>query len=141
MKTLTTLLVIFIFSNCFSQDFKQYEIKRLNSFGIELKSDNQMNESYTLDFSTILEKERKRRTNKTVGIILTSIGALSTSFGILILSNKSENGEGRAIQEAVGGMFVGAGIISGGISIPLFNSAKKKRKERDKLIEKYVIEK
>ncbi|PKB43056.1 hypothetical protein AX016_1239 [Cellulophaga sp. RHA19] len=141
MKTLVTLLVIFVFSNCFSQDFKHFEIKRLNSFGIELDLDNQMNESYNFDLNTILKKERKRRKNKTAGIIFTSLGALTTSFGVLILSNKSGNDEGKAIQGFIGGMFVGTGIVSGGISIPFFKSTKKRRKERDKLIEKYVIEK
>lgn len=140
MKTLACLLAICIFSNCFSQDFKKHEIKRLHSFGIQLEPYKQMNEHYAFDLSTILKKERKRRTNKTVGIILTTIGTLSTSFGVLILSNRSENGEGRAIQETVGGMFVGAGIVSGGVSIPLFISAKKKRKERDRLIKKYTSE-
>lgn len=138
MKTLTNLLVIFIFSKGVSQNFKPYEIKKLNSFGLEYKSSSQLNESYILDFNSILIKDRKIRTNRTVGIVLTSLGALSLSSGILILANKSKNGEGRAIQETVGGMFIGAGVINFGISIPLFNASRKRIKERDKLIEKYT---
>jgi len=131
---LTTLLVSL---NCFSQTFKAYEIKKLNSFGINLDSIDLSNNVSQMDFNAILNKDKKMQKNKTTGIILTSISVLSTSFGILILSRKSANGEGKAFNQIFGGLFIGSGVINAGISISLFNSSKKRKKERNALIKIY----
>jgi len=139
-KNITLLLIaILSLSICFSQHFKPHETKMLNSFGLVLKPDTQINKNHLIDFKTILKKERKRKSNKTAGIILSSVGVFSTSLGILVLSRPAGDGMGKGIQESIGGLLVGAGLVSGGISIPLFNSASKKRKQRDKLIEKYTV--
>ena len=130
----TTLLVSL---NCFSQTFKNFEIKKLNSFGINIDSIDLSNNVNQLNLKAILKKDRRMRKNKTAGIILTSLSVLSTSFGILILSRKNVTGEGEAFNELFGGMFIGGGVLGGGISIPLFNSSKRRRKERNKLIKFY----
>ena len=132
MLTLTILLLSNI---CFSQTFKDYEFKRLNSFEINLNSIDLNNSTDYLNLKTILEKDKKRRTNKTVGIILTSLSALTTTFGIMVISNSKNDQEG--VGQSIGTMFVVAGAIELGISIPLFISSKKRKKERNKLIEYY----
>ena len=126
MKNLIASVLICISYNTFSKDFKSHEIKRLNALGLELEFNSKMDKTQISDFKTILEKERKRRKKKTTGILLTSIGLLSTSSGILVLSGKSEKGQGTAIKGTAGGIILAAGILSAGLSIPFFKSAKKK---------------
>ena len=90
------------------------------------------------DLNKILILEKKRRKNKRTGIILTSLSVLTTAYGIIALSyDKSNDGTGRAIQETIGGISLGLGVVSAGISIPIFKSSKKRKNERDKLIEKF----
>ncbi|WP_288954741.1 hypothetical protein [uncultured Polaribacter sp.] len=86
------------------------------------------------DFSSILELDKKKRKNKTLGIVLISFSLVTSTLGIIELSG----GKGE-ISDSIGGTFLGAGIISGGVSIPLFNSSRKKKKKRDRLVKKYKM--
>jgi hypothetical protein len=134
-KTLITLTILLLSTICFSQTFKNYELKRLNSFEINLNSIDLNNTTDYLNLKAILEKDKKRRTNKTAGIILTSLSALTTTFGIMVISRSKNDQEG--VGQSIGTMFVVAGAIELGVSIPLFISSKKRKKERNKLIEYY----
>ena len=134
-KTLITLTILLLSTICFSQTFKKYELKRLNSFEINLNSIDLNDSTDYLNLKAILEKDKKRRTNKTAGIILTSLSALTTTFGIMVISRSKNDQEG--VGQSIGTMFVVAGAIELGVSIPLFISSKKRKKERDKLIEYY----
>ena len=133
------LLVLVTSSVCFSQDFTSKEVKALNSLGFNPYSRNQSNTSYLSDLKEISEKESKRRINKSWGVTLVSVGIVSTILGASILAEpKSENGIGQAVQGVLGGGLLGVGLVSASISIPLFSSSKKRKNERDKLIEKYI---
>ncbi|TXD52055.1 MULTISPECIES: hypothetical protein [unclassified Polaribacter] len=130
----TLLLIVFlgITIKTYSQNFSNQSLKKLESFEINInKLDNP--KVYN-DFNLILKLEKKRRNNKTLGIVLTSFSIVSTTLGIFVFSQ----GKG-TITNSIGGAFLGAGIVSGCISIPLFNSSKNKRKQRDLLIRKYQI--
>jgi len=131
------ILLLLISIKSFSQSFNEREIKRINYFGIETDSYDLNNHKIQTDFSGILKLNRKRKSNKTFGIILGSVAVLATSFGILALSAKNEDGMGKAILDTIGGISLGIGVISGGFSIKLFSSSKKRKKERDKLIMLY----
>lgn len=137
-NTLITLTILLTCTVCFSQNLKNCEIKRLNSFEINLNSIDLNNSTDYLNLKTILEKDKKRRTNKAVGIVLTSLSALTTTFGIMVISGYKNDQEG--VGQSIGTMFVVAGAIELGVSIPLFISSKKKKKERNKLIEYYKTE-
>lgn len=139
MKVLTTLLLLFIGFNNYAQYFEPSEIKTLNSLGLELNLNAIGNENHIQSLETILNKERERQKKKTTGIVMIAIAALSTSAGILVLSGNSEDGQETAIKGTIGGVCIGAGVISGGISIPFFKSAKNKRKERDQLVQKQKL--
>ena len=134
------IIIIFSLIICFksfSQSFNEREIKRINYFGINTTEyDLNDNKIYT-DFSEILKLNNKRKSNKTFGIVLSSVSLLTTSFGILALSSKKDDGMGKAIVDTIGGISLGVGVISGGVSIKLFNSSQKRKKERDKLIKLY----
>lgn len=136
MQTLKiTLLVLLMAHNSFSQSFKNYEIKRLNMLEINTDSIARINALNYLNLQTILLKERKRKTNKAAAIALTSLSALTISFGAKIFSNSRNDKEG--LGQSLGTMIIAAGIVQLGVSIPLLVSSNKRKKERDQLIELY----
>lgn len=129
-------IILFLSANISSaQNFSNKEINRLNSFRVSLNNIDLNDQNSYLDLEKILEKEKKRRTNKFFGIALTSLSALTTTFGGIVIANSKDDQEG--VGQSVGTMFVVIGIAELGISIPLFISTKKRKKERNKLIEKY----
>ena len=139
-KQITLLILLFSFFIGNSQSLSNKNILKLNELDIETEKLNMNDINIQNDLNEILFLDKKRRRNKRTGIILTSLSVLTTSFGIIALTHdKTNDGTGRAYQELIGGMSLGIGIAIGGISIPLFNSAKKRKKEHDKLIEKYNL--
>jgi hypothetical protein len=130
-----TLIVLLIFNNCFSQTFKNYEIKRLKTFEINTESIELNNSVNYLDLKAILEKEQKRKTNKTLAIVLTSLSALTMTYGAKIITSSKDDQEG--LGGSIGIMIMTAGVVELGVSIPLFISSNKRKKERDNLIELY----
>jgi hypothetical protein len=130
------------------QELKTNQIRKLESFGIEYKSLIIENPNYGVEFMEILKKERKRKRSKTVGHIFSGLGLLTTTGGILILTsikNSTNNSndemdhmdESGAYVALAGGIITVIGINELGISIPLFFSSRKNKKERDKLIMKF----
>ena len=119
------------------QELKPKQIQKIERFGIEYnRLENKNNGN---DFLEILKKERQRKTNKTIGYVFSSLGLLTTTGGILILSNIKSNpnndmDESGAYQALIGGFITAIGVIEIGVSIPLFNSSKKRNKERNQLI-------
>jgi hypothetical protein len=102
----------------------------INTDSIALK--NSLN---YLNFKTILVNEQKRKTNKTLAIALTSLSALTMTYGAKIISSSRNDKEG--LGQTIGTMFIAAGIVQLGVSVPLFVSSNKRKKDRDKLIELY----
>ncbi|WP_439131896.1 hypothetical protein, partial [Polaribacter sp.] len=94
--------------------------KKLESFKINVNKFKLDNPKVYNDFNSILKLEKIRRNHKTLGIVLTSFSMVSTTLGIIAFSQ----GKG-AITNSIDGAFLGAGIVSGGISIPIFSSSKK----------------
>ena len=137
MKKATIILLILISFKSYSQSFNEREIKRINYFGIQTSSYDLNDNKIQTDFSSILRLNRKKKSNKTFGIILGSVSVLTSSLGIIALSTKKNDGMGKVIADTFGGISLGIGVISGGFSIKLFNSSKKRKKERDKLIKFY----
>lgn len=135
MRKMLPIFLFLIFHICSAQTFKQKDIKRLNSFEININNIDLNDQRNYLNLETILEKERKRRTNKAFGIVLTSISALTATFGTLVFVNSKDDEEG--VGQSIGTMFIAIGAIELGISIPLFVSASKRKKERNELILNY----
>jgi len=139
-KVITLLILLFSFFIGNSQSLSNKNILKLNKLDIKTEKLNLNGINIQNDLNEILFLDKKRRRNKRTGIILTSLSVLTTTFGIFALTHdKANDGTGRAYQELIGGMSLGIGIASGGITIPIFNSAKKRKKERDKLIGKYSL--
>lgn len=110
----------------------------LETFGVNVNKYEINNQKIYNDFSKILKLDKRKRKNRAFGIASASFSILSTTLGIVTLSKKNKKELGKSINNGIGGMFLGVGIVSGGFSIRLFNSSKKRQKERDKLIKKYI---
>jgi len=137
MKNILLIFLILISFKNYSQNFKEKELKKIESFGINLTEFDFNEKKVINDWNLILKKEKKRKKNKTIGIVLTSLSALTTAFGIYVISNTQNEGEGESFGDVIGGMAIAVGVIEGGISIPLYISSSKRRKERNKLIKLY----
>ncbi|MDT0644972.1 hypothetical protein RM553_19220 [Zunongwangia sp. F363] len=66
------------------------------------------------------------------------MSVLSIGTGIGIIANPIEStGEENAYRNLMGGFILASGAIEGGIGIPLLFVSKRKKRERDLLLEKY----
>ncbi len=138
MKLIAILLIGLISLPISAQELKKGELKKISKLGINTGDLNIYDEKLTNDFREILRANRKRKSNKTVGIILSSLSAISIGLGTTLLVTPSESeGHGKAYRDVIGGFMLGTGIIEGGIGIPLLFVSKKRKRERDLLIEKY----
>lgn len=102
-KRILLLLLITISLNSFSQSLKNRDIDKIRKLSITSTYDL-TSQKTTTDFSTILKLDRKRKTNKTFGILTTSLAALSYGYGAMILiSNKDTEGTSKAVSNILGG--------------------------------------
>lgn len=140
MKTKLCIILLFSFISIFlhGQELKPKQIQKIESFGIEYTRLKNENIDYN-NFAEILKLDRKRKTNKTIGYVFSSLGLLTVSGGILALANIKSNpnndmDESGAYQAVIGGILTSIGAIEIGISIPLFISSKKRKNERNQRI-------
>jgi len=130
------ILISLISFQISAQELNKRELKRISKLEINTQDYNISGEKLTKDLREILRKERKRKSNKTSGIILTSLSAISLGLGTAILATPVDSeGHEKAFRDVIGGFFIGTGAIEGGIGIPLLFVSKKRRKERDLLIQ------
>lgn len=141
MKTKLKIILLFSFFTVVlqGQELKPKQIQKIESFGIEYNRLTNENIDYRNDFLEILKKENKRKKNKTIGYVFSSLGLLTTTGGIFILSNIKKNpnndmDETGAFQGLIGGIISTIGVIEIGVSIPLFISSKRRNKERNQMI-------
>ena len=140
MKTKLCIILLFSFISIFlhGQELKPKQIQKIESFGIEYTRLKNENIDYN-NFAEILKLDRKRKTNKTIGYVFSSLGLLTVSGGILALANIKSNpnndmDESGAYQAVIGGILTSIGAIEIGVSIPLFISSKKRKNERNQRI-------
>lgn len=126
--TLTSFLT---FSN--GQNLETKQIEKIQDFGIDYQSEIKMDPNKGTDLLNILELDRKRKKNKTFGIILSGMGLLTAAYGTTAFTSEQPN----PYSILAGGVLTGVGLAEMGVSIPLFKSSRKRKKERDKLIRKY----
>lgn len=128
-KIICVLTFFTITLNVFSQ-FTAKEKKQLNSLEIDVSKLDLKDIIINNNLKLILEKDNARKSNKTTAIVLTSISLLSITAGAIVFDNYSTK-----LSGIIGGSgLVGAGLISGGISIPFWIYTEKRRKQRNKLI-------
>ncbi|WP_298780073.1 hypothetical protein [uncultured Polaribacter sp.] len=90
MKKITIIFLLFSFLNGVSQTLSKKEIAKLNSLEIKTENLNLENTNIQNDLNKILKLERKRRTNKTVGIVMTTISVSGMVLGGGVLLSKKK---------------------------------------------------
>ena len=131
VKFLMAIALFLVHALSAGQELTEKEKGRLSKLNFDHVPILERNPDYGATFRDILENDRKYKTNKTAGFVLGGLGLASTIGGILIMDNGNGNGLSRTI---VGGGTTVLGLTGMGISIPLFTTSNKRRKERDKMI-------
>lgn len=128
MKKIIIFILLFT-NNCLSaQEVSKEEIRKLTVLTVKTEKLNLDNSFIQEKLNKILVLDKKRKTNQTIAIVLSSIAISEIVLGSA-LYNKDEG-----ISEVLGGTFIGGGVISGIVSIPFWSSSQKRKKERDELI-------
>lgn len=136
-KFIIIILVFFMQTSLLGQELTGTDKEKLKGFGIDYEQllNDRPSSSYGNELRKMLEKDHKQKNNKTVGIVLGGLGLLTTVGGVLIRTGgDGQNGLSRTIM---GSGIAVLGVIEMGVSISLFSSSKKRKRERDKIIEKY----
>ena len=98
MKKIAILILLFSFYNGISQTLSEKEIAKLNSLEIKTENLNLENTTIQKDLNEILKLERKRKKNKTVGIVMTTISVsgmiLTTECALLDIKEDAPAGGG-----------------------------------------------
>ena len=137
MRFILLFMMALISTQVSSQELKNKELNKISKLGINTV-DLTYGDKLTNDFIEILRTDRKRKVNKTVGIIFTSLSAISIGSGLLIASSpKNSFWHENPQSGTVGGLLIASGLIEGSIGIPLLFVSKKRKKQRDRLIEEY----
>jgi len=117
----------------YGQTLETKQIEKIQGFGIDYQSNNQAYPNFNTELQNILELDQKRKKNKNWGIVLSGLGLLTTAYGTTAFTGEQAN----PYSTIAGGALIAIGLTEMGISIPLFKSSKKRKRERDKVIEKY----
>ncbi len=125
---LILLLLFFLVNTMYSQNLNEKEIYKLKKLNINTEKVDLTDLNLQLNLKNILNLDRKRKTNKTVAIVYTSISAASLLLGGVLVSKNN------GLADLFGGIMITSGVVYGGISIPFWIASNKRKKERDKLI-------
>lgn len=136
IKTISICMFLIACSTIHAQEFKERHIKKLENLGIQYKTEYSFSQEATKELHQLLHYDFKRRAKNTVAASLLTVGVGGLVGGIFIL--KDQNEYTSWITQIGGGLVLAVGTAGIGTSIPLFISAKKSRKRRDKLKMKYL---
>ena len=121
--------LLFLVNTTYSQNFNEKERNKLETLNINIERLDLTDLNLQLNLKNILKLERKRKTNKTVAIICTSISATSLLLGGALVSRNN------GLAHIFGVAMITEGVVYGGISIPFWVASNKRKKERDRFID------
>lgn len=134
MKRITLFLFILLSYTVNAQTLSEKKIDKLNALSINTDRLNLNDITIQKSLNEILKLDRKRKTNKTFGIVLSSISAVGIISGLLLVSRRNSQTTGHDFATPIGGIIIAGGVAYGGISIPFWISSSKRKKERDELM-------
>jgi len=132
------ILLIFLTGGILSitaQELNNQKIEKIRSLEIDVQKLNLLDVGIQKEMHQILHFERKRKGNKTMAIVFTSISALSLILGASISASNSKSNS--FVGDVFGDLAIGAGFVYGGLSVPFWVLSNKRKKQRDQLIENY----
>lgn len=114
-----------------SQQISVSDLQKLAEMQLSTQQFNLKNLSVQKDLNQLLLLDKKRKTNKTLGIVFCSSAVVSLAAGSILLNKEHPT------ADVVGGIMLAGGLMYGGVSIPFWVASKKRKNERDKLLELY----
>lgn len=114
-----------------SQEISNTDLQKIEKLHLSTQNLDLTDLKVQKDLNQILSLDKKRKTNKTLGIVFTSAAVVSLVTGSVLLNKE------HPISDVVGGIIITGGVMYGGASIPFWVASKKRKKERDKLLELY----
>lgn len=132
-KTALIYTLFFLSITAIAQNLSDKKIIKLNKLNVHTENLNLQDSITQKDLNLIITLERKRKTHKTVAIVITSLAAFITVGGIALVSNKN------GIVQIIGTGVLTGGLVSGGLSIPFWIASEKRKKARDKLIKNLLF--
>lgn len=137
MKLLVLSIVLVTAMTVSSQEISNTDLQKLEDLQLSSQNLDLTDLKIQKDLNQILFLEKKRKTNKTLAIVFTSAAAVSVIGGSIILSKGNNPNDSIDYADVIGGVFITGGVIYGGVSIPFWTASKKRKKERDSLLELY----
>jgi len=137
MKLLVLSLFLVTAITVSSQEISNTDLQKLEDLQLSYQNLDLTDLKIQKDLNQILFLEKKRKTNKTLAIVFTSAAAVSVIGGSILLSKGNNPTDNIDYADVIGGVFITGGVIYGGVSIPFWTASKKRKKERDTLLELY----
>ena len=128
----------FLFHSAGAQGFKPREYRALSRLGIEVVPGQNDTPQSIRSLHDILKKERQAKVSKTIGIVFSVFSAASLGFGTsLLLANKGNGSDSDVMVGSIGTIMLVSGGIYAGVAVPLLIHAKKKKKQRDRMVRSF----
>ena len=131
-------ILVFLVLRASAQGFKPRNYKTFRRLGLEISPSQTNTPQSVSTLQEILKKERQVKVNKSLGIVFSVFSAASLGFGTtLLLANKGNGSDSDVMVGAIGILMVVSGGIYAGVAIPLLIHAKKRKKQRDRLVRSF----
>lgn len=131
MRYLSLIMVLTATISVNSQQISDTDLQKLEDMHLSTANFDLKDITVQKNLNQILLLDKKRKTNKTLGIVFGSAAIASLAAGSILLSKEHPT------ADVVGGIMLTGGLMYGGVSIPFWIASKKRKKERGKLLELY----
>ncbi len=135
MKTFVLLIILGLSLSTNAQNFSKHELKILNRLKFETSQLETPDLKIQKELNQVLFLQKKYKTNHTFSSIFTTLGVSSVILGSLLIFQNGKN-KGAGLAQSLGLYCIAVGALNIGISIPFRAGGKKRKQERDALIEK-----
>ncbi len=134
MRILLLLIALIVSFTTSAQQISDSGKQKLKEMDLSIENFDLNNLTIREDLNQILLLDKKRKTNKTFGVIFSSAAVVSIIGGSILLSKGNNPNDNIDYADVMGGIFIAGGVIYGGVSIPFWVASKKREKERDLLL-------
>ena len=133
---LSALVCVFQWAS--AQGFKPRHYKTFRRLGLEINPATSYSPQSVSTLHEILKKDKQVKVNKSLGIVFSVFSATAFGFGTyMLLANKGNGSDSDVMIGSIGTIMVVSGGIYAGVAIPLLIHAKKRKKQRDRLIRSF----
>ena len=133
---LTALVCVFHWAS--AQEFKPRHYKTFGRLGLEISPATSYSPQSINTLHEILKKDKQVKVNKSIGIVFSVFSTAALGFGTyMLLENKGNSSDSDVMVGSIGTIMMVSGGIYAGVAIPLLLHAKKRKKQRDRLVRSF----